>query len=300
VCIDWGTSRLRAYLVGEDGSVHDRRATAQGVMAVAPGAFAAVLEATVGDWRRASPGGIVLMSGMVGSRQGWREAPYAESPAGAAELAGRLVEVDAGGDGRVLIVPGVARRHPDGVPDVMRGEECQILGAAAADDGAPLLYVLPGTHSKWALCQGGRIIWFATFMTGELFAVLCEHSILGRLMAPGDDDAAAFHEGLERGAAEPPLLLRRLFSARTLGLFDEIPAAALRGYLSGLLIGSEIREAELSLGGAPAPRLTVIGASTLAARYRDALERRGYRVAEQPEEVAVAGMLRVAAAAGLW
>ena len=183
---------------------------------------------------------------MIGSRQGWREVAYAPCPAGLAELAHGLAPVTGLGGRVVHLVPGVARAaDPTGFPDVMRGEETQILGASSAAAGGQHCFVLPGTHSKWAWAEHGRIARFATYMTGEVYACLVQHSILGRLMSGHDADAEAFEQGLARArasAGDPPgRLLHDLFSARTLGLFAAVPPTGLASYLSGLLIGCRDR-----------------------------------------------------------
>jgi 2-dehydro-3-deoxygalactonokinase len=164
--------------------------------------------------------------------------------------------------------------------------------------------VLPGTHSKWARSEDGRVVWFATFMTGELFGVLKEHSILGRLMAgdgdQGADDEAAFRRGLAYGRGARGGLLGRLFSARTLGLFGQLPASAIGPYLSGLLIGREIAEALDCLEETPAGReITVIGSSDLTQRYLMAIADAGLRGRRAGPEAAARGLFLIARAAGL-
>jgi 2-dehydro-3-deoxygalactonokinase len=193
-------------------------------------------------------------------------------------------------------VPGLSLIGADGVPDVMRGEETQIVGEVGDRPGRHLL-VLPGTHSKWALAEDGVITWFATFMTG-VFAVLKEHSILGRLMQGEVDDHAAFERGLAYARTGRGGLLRRLFSARTLGLFDVLPESAIASYLSGLLIGSEIEEALDCLKVADA-EICVVGGSELAWRYRGALAARDLRVRPAREDAGARGQFLIARAAGL-
>jgi 2-dehydro-3-deoxygalactonokinase len=277
IAVDWGTSALRAALVESDGAVVRRAESPHGIMNVPGGDFAGALAALVAGW----PSLPVLAAGMIGSRQGWREVPYAPCPAGLDEIAAGLAEAAPG----VFIVPGLARTGADGVPDVMRGEETQALGAGIADG----VIVLPGTHSKWVRLERGRIAWFATFMTGEVFAVLSSHSILGRLMEGAASDEAAFERGLACGRAEGSALLHDLFSVRTLGLFGAIPPPALRSYLSGMLIGAEIAAALRAAGEAPR---AIVGAPALAARYRRA------HGAEAPvvdaETATVRGLLAIA------
>lgn len=299
--LDWGTSAFRACRLTADGTVLDRREAAAGILEVAEGAFAATLERQIGDWLRAAPDLPLIASGMIGSRQGWIEAPYAACPAGAADLVGRLVEHRTEAGARIWFVPGLSYESPEGVPDVMRGEETQILGAVGTA-APPTLAVLPGTHSKWALVEAGRVVWFATFMTGELFAVLRRHSILGRLMAEGGPDPAAFARGLgtglsaDRGSGG---LLHRLFSVRTLGLFDRLPAAGLADYLSGLLIGTEVREALGGIAHRASGEVLIIGGQDLAARYRQALEGAGLGAAVFAGEAAALGQAAIARSAGL-
>lgn len=289
--LDWGTTSLRAYRVAADGAVLERRESARGILNVPDGDFAAVCAETIGDWRAIAPRAPVLASGMIGSRQGWREAPYVPCPAGLGDFARGFAEVDG-----VRIVPGLSCIDGDGVPDVMRGEETQLCGLGAADG----LAVLPGTHSKWAVIKGGRITRFATFMTGEVFAVLRAHSILGRGMSGSAIAPGAFARGLALAATCPPGpggLLHRLFAARTLGLFEQADAAALPGILSGLLIGAEIATAR---GWAEGQGVAiVIGGADLAQLYRHALEQAGMSARVAPPDLAASGLVRIARAAGL-
>jgi len=300
IAIDWGTTRFRAWLVGNDGAVLDRMDSAAGILSVAGGDFGGSFDRAVGPWLQQRGRLPVVASGMIGSRQGWREAPYAECPAGAADLAGKLVSVTSPAGHEVRLVPGVMRTDADGVPDVMRGEETQIVGCLADGDPPRRVFVLPGTHSKWAIVEGGRIKRFATFMTGELYAVLRGHSILGRLMAGDEHDAATFRRGVDYGSRAGGGLLKRLFSVRTLALFERLPAAGVASYLSGLLIGQEIAEA-IAWAGSPhvaAGRPTIVGSSILAPRYADALSQLGIESRIGPEEAAVTGIRRILAAAG--
>ncbi len=238
---------------------------------------------------------------MIGSRQGWVEAPYVACPAPLERLAQELVRTP---DGALAIVPGVSGRDPNGVPDVMRGEETQVVGALA-DDAAATLVVLPGTHSKWALAGHGRIETFASFMTGEVYAVLKTHSILGRLMtdaaAPSN---AAFLRGVRAALASnvsAGALLHQLFGARTLALFDELAAADIADYLSGLLIGSEVvaGRAWAASCGAGRDEVTLIGAPALAQRYELALREAGVEVRGGDPAAAARGLWRVARAAAI-
>ena len=261
--VDWGTSSFRAYRV-RGGAVVDRCAGPHGILSVPPGGFPATLRAAIHPWL---DGGErhVLMSGMVGSRQGWLEAPYLPCPAGAAELARALVPVPFDG-AQVLLVPGLS--VPGDPPEVMRGEEVQVVGALAGS-GGDAVACLPGSHSKWVQASGGRVTGFTTHMTGEAFAAVRDHTILRRLLQPGaPPNPAAFARGVAR-SGEPGGLLHHLFGVRTLGLFGELPGAAGESYLSGLLIGHEVRAAE---GGALASPVHLIGEPALCALYARAIE----------------------------
>jgi 2-dehydro-3-deoxygalactonokinase len=264
IAIDWGTTSFRAYRLDREGNVVDAHASGKGIMATPPGPN--VLEEEIGAWLDDGP---IVMSGMVGSRQGWVEAPYVSCPAGYEEIAAGLKPVS-WGKRKAWIVPGVSCRDAAGVPDVMRGEETQILGCAV--DGT---ICLPGTHSKWVEVRGGRIERFYTAMTGEVYAVLKQHSILGRMMEEGATDAEAFAQGVRRSGDEGGLL-HHLFGVRTRALMGELPPPAAPSYLSGILIGHELRgraHGEVMLLGAPALTALYAQAAALlgvAARTLDA------------------------------
>jgi len=281
VAIDWGTSSLRGALLDADGHVLQEQSHARGILTVPAGGFAAVFDELFGTWMRET-GARCLISGMAGSRQGWVEAPYCPCPAGLQELRAQVVEVV---PGRVAVVPGLSHED-DGVPDVMRGEEVQILGAVALTGITDGLFVLPGTHNKWARVRGGRIAGFRTCMTGEFYALLSQHSILARTIdAAAPLDEPAFLEGVAQ-AGNGKGLLHNAFGARTLGLFDRQPPAALASYLSGLLIGEELRSQ--SVGGED--ELLLIGAPALVRRYALALDSQGVRTRTLGAEATWAGL----------
>jgi 2-dehydro-3-deoxygalactonokinase len=297
--IDWGTTSFRAYRIGADGDVLERKSSQAGILNVPDGEFEHVFEREVGPWLRDRPNPPVIAAGMITSRQGWVEVPYRRCPAGTEEIARAIVRHETR-QGRIIhFVPGLSIVGPDGIPDVLRGEEAQIIGEGGAGP-APRLLVLPGTHSKWALVEDGRIVWFATFMTGEVFGVLKEHSILGRMMADAEHDAQAFRRGLAYARVEPGGLLKRLFSARTLALFEQLPVQGVAWYLSGLLIGTEIREALDCLKRPPAGQeITVIGSSDLIEHYLAAIEDAGLRGRRGAPDAGARGLFLIAAAAGL-
>jgi 2-dehydro-3-deoxygalactonokinase len=283
--VDWGITQLRAYQIGADGAILASRSAPRGIMAVPNGAFADALESVIGDWLDDEPEPF-LMCGMIGSRQGWVEAPYVACPARPAEVAHHLAEVR-WGTRRGFICPGLCCRDDHGVPDVMRGEEVQIFGALRVLDSGGLGTVChPGTHSKHIRIENGALAAFTTHMTGEVFAVLREHSILGRTMAEGATDWQAFEQGLSR-ARQGGGLLHHLFGARTRVLMDEIAPASEADYLSGMLIGHEIAAA----GGAGP--VVVIGTAQLEERYMRAFRLSGRETRGVAGEVATVMGLRL-------
>ena len=295
--LDWGTTTLRGYLIGDNGAVLAERSADAGILNIQNGAFAAALIELAGDWLAADEGFPIVASGMIGSRQGWVEVPYVEIPAGPGDLT--LCGHD-GFDRPLYFVPGLARRDADGVPDVMRGEETQIIGAledSPPDGPNDSLFLLPGSHSKWALVAGGYITWFATFMTGELFAALKDHTILGRMITGVRDNGTAFSRGVKYGHGATGIL-QRLFSARTLALFDELPQQSVASYLSGLLIGAEIAEAR-ALVENPGAMITIIGDPVLSRHYLSALSHCGQPAQQAADGAAARGLWRIATANGL-
>ena len=291
IALDWGSTRLRAFLLGAGGAVLATRQSEQGASTLSGGAdFAQAFAAVTVDW----PALPVLACGMVGSQHGWREAPYAPCPADAGALARQALQINE----RFWILPGLM--HDGTEPDVMRGEETQIVGALALHPelAERACLVLPGTHSKWARVESGRVTGFATHMTGELYALLRQHSVLARLM-PTDGGAAsapqAFLAGVE-AARMNGALSHQLFAVRTLGLFKRLPPEQLPDYLSGLLIGHEI--ANEMKAGAP-DHVALIGEAALCGRYVLALGRFGVGAPLQLDNTAPAGLWRLAQTMGL-
>lgn len=285
--IDWGTSSFRAFRLADDGAVLERRQAPRGILSVADGKFADVVFEFAGDWLKGGEERI-LLSGMIGSRQGWRESHALPCPAGIEDLARALTPVPFG-EARTFIVPGLAAHDAQGIPEFMRGEETQIAGMLPSI-GARGVVCLPGTHSKWARIEGGRIANFTTHMTGEAFAALSQHTILGRLMQGDEADEAAFDRGVAR-SAEPGGLLHHLFGARTLVLAGQLAETGTRSYLSGLLIGHEIRSA-LS-GPKPDDPIHLAGEPNLCRLYARALTVQGSTAVIEPGDVAVLGLARI-------
>jgi 2-dehydro-3-deoxygalactonokinase len=294
--VDWGTTRLRAFQIGVDGQILERRANDRGIAEIRDGDFDRVLRDIIGGW----PSGIpILMCGMIGSRQGWQEVTYRPCPAGASDLANTLCPLETS-YGPAWIVGGLSTMNVQNdsggrgarrLYDVMRGEETQIMGVASRV--GQTLMVTPGTHSKWAVVQAGNIESFRTYMTGEIYAMLQKHSILGRLMQDGiggQFDAAAFLDGIHLGL-EGAALLHSLFNVRTQALFEQKTPAALVHYLSGILIGSEV--AAEARNHATDSTVVVIASTELASLYQIALSACGFC---NVRHVAAEG----AVAQGLW
>ena len=280
VAVDWGTSSLRGALLDSDGRVIEEKSAPRGILTVEAGGFPAVFETLFGAWMQ-SASTRCLISGMAGSKQGWVEAPYCACPAGPAEVAAKIIPVAP----RIAMVPGLSV-DDDGVPDVMRGEEVQIFGAVALTGIRDGLFVLPGTHNKWVRVADGRIAGFRTFMTGEFYALLGTHSILSRTVdtaAPLDE--AAFRQGIAR-SRNGYGLLHNAFGARTLALFDRMKSGPLASYLSGVLIGEELRAQTLG----PDTSVVLIGAPQLTQRYALALQAEGVESRTLGAEATWAGL----------
>ena len=287
---DWGTTNLRAWVVGDDGRVLDRREFAElGVSRLQPGEAA---KRFVEQVRPAMQAGELpaILCGMAGSTLGWAVVPYEEAPVGLERLASRLMRVEAPGPA-VRIVPGVKADGLAGAPEVMRGEETQALGWLAQDAARKQgRHVLchPGTHAKWIILEDGELRRFVTAMTGELFDVLRKHSVLKAETGPVDQ--AAFALGLQ-SAGDGDGLSSRLFTVRTRVVADGLDPRSAASYLSGLLIGSEVASAPRLLGITDAVPVALVGDPALCALYEAALTRRGHVVTRHDgDEAALSGL----------
>jgi 2-dehydro-3-deoxygalactonokinase len=285
--VDWGTSSFRAFRMAPDGTVLDRRHAPRGILQVPDGAFGNALTELVGDWL-AEGESRILLSGMIGSRQGWREAPYLACPAGLGDLARSLTPV-AAGNAQGFIVPGLIADDDDGVTEIMRGEETQILGVLPSIGQAGIA-CLPGSHSKWARIEAGRIAGFTTAMTGETFAALRDHTILGRLMTGDGRDAVAFDAGLAR-SQQGGGLLHHIFGARTLVIAERLSEESAASYLSGLLIGHDVWAALTSYGRDRTVHL--IGEESLCRLYGRALAACGMSHEIANHDAAALGLTRI-------
>ena len=270
VAVDWGTSNVRAWGIAGDGSHTFAVGSDKGMGKLARADFPSVLNELIGG-RVAGPTEVIIC-GMAGARQGWMEAPYVDTPADLHGLLSRSVRPD-GADVRLAprILPGVAQRTA-GREDVMRGEETQLLGLLALRPGFEGIAVLPGTHSKWVEIRGGKIMRFSSAMTGELYEVLSQHSVLRHSFA-GDTNGpateAGIAEGIEAGIAHPELFTALAFRTRAAGLLAGKGADWCSGYLSGLLVGTEIGGHHDWLGAGSVP---LIGSARFGRLYGAALK----------------------------
>ncbi|MGO2037496.1 MAG: 2-dehydro-3-deoxygalactonokinase, partial [Brevibacterium sp.] len=245
--LDWGTSSLRAFLIGSEGTILADRNGSDGIMAVGPdtndlrGDFSRIAQAAIGDWLTAHGPLPILACGMIGSTQGVAEAGYLDLPTKLSALGRHLTSVELT-IGELRIVPGLQKTSTEATaPDVIRGEETQLLGLLDAEQVDATTVILPGTHTKWVKCQGQRVTDFSTSMSGEMFGLLSTSSILSRLAEPTDDfHPDAFDWGLSVGGDDPAALTSSIFSARTWALDGRLHAEEINDYLSGMLIGAEV------------------------------------------------------------
>ena len=274
VAVDWGTTNRRGYLLDGNGAILDARKDDLGLVNVKDGRFQEAFEILTAPWVETHGAMPVLLSGMVGATKGWTEAAYCLLPAGLDELAGSLERVPS--DDRIWIVPGVSTRDQIGVADVIRGEEIQAIAAGGQEDSS--LIVVPGTHSKWVHMREGSIVGFTTFMTGDLFEAILNHTVISQLRVKDSiGDQKAFTLGVDVGYSHNGELTHVLFGARTRVLFEELAPESVSDYLSGLLIGAEIAGA-LTAHGPDVPCVKLIGSEHLRELYRLALESRGLKV----------------------
>lgn len=304
IALDWGTSSLRAYRLGAAAHLIEERSLALGIMQLdgTDAGFEQALQQACGDWQREEPHVPLIACGMVGSKQGWREASYVPAPLTAAGLSAALCPVERAEGMPLWLVPGVIQ--PGALPDVMRGEETQVFGLLeehAEGEGA-LLIGLPGSHSKWVTVENGMLSRFHTFMTGEVYSALLAHTILGRTAVVNEAfDAAAFERGLQvaqsgDGQGGP---LATIFSSRTLVLTGVLSGEAQPDDLSGLLIGHELMAMRALYHASASQRIVLIGNNALCSRYLWALEHSGFTSLGFAPQATLTGLWTIAEGAGL-
>lgn len=290
IAVDWGTSNLRAWGIGASGAVVASAGSKKGMGKLTREQFPAALSEVVAQLAPPSGPMDVVICGMAGARQGWLEAPYLEAPTDLSMLGRGAVHPEVpGSDLKVSILPGVCQRQ--GGENVMRGEETQLLGLAAISPGYAGLVCMPGTHSKWAQLEGTQIAGFSTAMTGEMFELLKTHSVLRHSLGGdvnGPERDSGFQAGARDGLDEPEKLLGQLFRVRAGALLSGRTPDWCAGYLSGLLIGTEIAANRNQIGTDPVP---LIGSAALCALYAHVLAMTGAagRVVDSTE-VVLAGL----------
>jgi 2-dehydro-3-deoxygalactonokinase len=285
IAVDWGTSNFRAFRLNAEGVILARRSSPRGVLHVGNGDCEETLRAEIGEWL-AEGETKVLLCGMIGSRQGWVEAEYLPCPVGISDLASSVVPVTFSG-AEVWLVPGVIGPDAAGVPEVMRGEETAAMGMLDACGGAGLV-CFPGTHSKWIQLSDRKIKCFTTCMTGEIYSAVRKGTILGRMMTSnGTIDKTAFYDGICR-SADSGGLLHHLFGVRTLALMGQLEEEASASYLSGLLIGHEVREAMPERGV-----VHLVGTAMLCGLYARAIKACGGGAKVEDEDAAALGLAAI-------
>ncbi len=287
IAVDWGTSNLRVWAMGPDGPMA-HAASEDGMGRLTRDQFEPALIRLIEPWLDGATMPVVSC-GMVGSRQGWHEAPYMTAPCPPLDVA-CVVRVPTS-DARfaMFIAPGIKQATP---PDVMRGEETQIAGALAMQPGFDGVICLPGTHTKWAQVSAGEVVGFQTFMTGEMFALLSQQSVLRHGMAGDGWDDAAFDQGVADGLARPERIAARLFSLRAEGLIAGLGPDAARARLSGLLIGTELAATRPYWLG---QHVVLVGSARLSAAYARALVAQGLDAQAMPaDDCTLAGLAALA------
>jgi 2-dehydro-3-deoxygalactonokinase len=294
IVLDWGTTSFRAMLVDPAGAVLDRVETEDGIQSVPKGGFADVLNRAIAPWREAHGALSIYAAGMIGSRNGWVEMPYVSAPADAEALAAAVKRIELPGGGTITFLPGLTDRNAVPFPDVMRGEETQLVGLGLDRD---ITVVLPGTHAKWARIENGSIARFQTFVTGEVFGTLSRHSFLSKVAKPqAAPDWASFASGLGFVVNDkrPAGLLTRLFAVRTGWLAGELSPEQMTDYLSGIVVGSEFAEAKALGWFLEGEAIAVVGDDDLVEIYHRAAKAFGLTIALAPPDAAMKGCLAIA------
>lgn len=267
IAINWGSSNFRAWRIAADGSVIDEHAAPAGVAGLGREGMVAMMRDLAARWPDHGP---AYASGMIGSNIGWVEAPYADAPAGLRDIANASIPAIIG-ETVLRIIPGVAcRRNFDDAPDVMRGEEVELLGLAAMGHGDGVA-ALPGTHTKWVRLEGGRIVDFFTAMSGEIYDRLTQQGLLASIVEGEAVAGEAFQAGVATGRARRLGLGTLLFGARARVMRGDLARGESASYIRGLLIGAEIADAFDACPGLADAPVPLIGNEALSRLYASAL-----------------------------
>ncbi len=296
IAVDWGTSHVRARLADGNGTVLAEATSDDGIARLAQGEHEPAFMRLTAGW----PAVPAIMAGMIGSRQGWREAAYLPCPAATGALAEAIVRFRSGGGRPIAIVPGVMLTSPARDGDVMRGEETQIVGLLDGEPGFDGVAVMPGTHSKWVSIAGGVIRDFQTVMTGELFDLIAHKSFLRHSVAQEAGDITAspdFTLAVQRTVSEGLPFLAALFSVRARALIADVAPADNLAYLSGLIIGGEIAAAQATGRLTQGTALRIVGAQSLGRAYLRALAVAGFDAEiRDGDALALGGLVHLARA----
>ena len=288
IVIDWGSSAFRAFLLGDGNQILEQISTHDGVLKLVGKLPSQVIAETCGPWLNETPGLPIIMAGTIGSRNGWQETPYISCDASIGDLARACasVENEAGLD--IQIAPGVSGPDFFGGTDVMRGEEIQLFGAMQTLGLSDALVCLPGTHSKWCVVEHSEITSVTSFMTGEMFALIRNQSMIGLLINDDEFDQPSFLSGVAEGAS-PAGLLHKLFSIRADTLLGNLAFPSAESYLSGMLIGSEVKAVAGAIG--TDREVLLIGSEGLTRRYTAALSEHSIKsVPVRPDHAFVTGV----------
>lgn len=283
VAVDWGTSHVRVWLMDATGEVIRQAQSDKGMGALETADYEPTLLEMLGD--DLSGPVPVIICGMAGSRQGWAEAPYSTVPCKAPSLEDATQVETQDARLQVYILPGIKQMSP---ADVMRGEETQIRGFLAENPKFDGILCLPGTHTKWVHISAEEVVSFRTFMTGEMFALLGEHSVLRHSVATDGWDETAYLTAIDDAMSRPASMAAELFSLRAEGLLNGMSAETARARLSGLLIGAELAAARPYWLG---QEVVVLGAAGIAQAYHTGLQAQGAFVRTVPaDELTLAGL----------
>ena len=305
IALDWGSTRFRGWLLDSNGIEIDKIDEEFGILKINKSQYINVFEKQLGSWIKEHESIPIIATGMIGSRQGWMEAPYLNCPAGPEQLAQNLTYLKINSKLinnplSMAIVPGI-KYFENGIPDVMRGEETQIAGLLWSQHQVGLC-IFPGTHSKWVFINKGRIERFTTFMSGEIFSLIEKHSIVNRLMVGKSFNKDDFLSGCNHSLNSSYGFLKQIFSARTMGLFDKVNPKGIYSYLSGIVIGNEIKDGldnHYKNTGCKEKTIILNGENSLCNLYKIAFETAGVKVKLEKKNLVAKGLLRIAQTAFL-
>ena len=282
IAVDWGTSSLRVWVMAKDGSILQAMSSEQGMKTLSSKDYEGVLLSLCEEWLPSNVSTPIIVCGMAGSREGWRQAAYLNTPL-ALSLHGKSIVVETEDERlSVFIIPGLMQEEP---AEVMRGEETQVLGFLSHHPDFEGIVLLPGTHSKCVTIKNNRIEKFSTYMTGELFAILSEHSILSQSVETLEWSESDFELGVKQSLQNPVGLTNHLFSLRAESLLKQTQPKELKARLSGQLIGLELASiTSNSLEALESTGVAIIGATKVAKLYQHALNLIGINSDVMPSE----------------